>query len=132
MQMQWTSWATIAALAVYFWTFMNAGKARMQHKVLAPSMDGPPEFLRALRVQTNTLEQIIFFLPFLWLAAIWFSDRAAGIAGAVWVVGRFMYALAYYQDAAKRAPGFMIATLASLALLLMAMFGLLQPLFSTH
>lgn len=43
----------------------------------APAVDGPPEFLRALRVQMDTVEQTVFFLQALWLGA------AAGITGLI-------------------------------------------------
>ncbi|MCU6434095.1 MAPEG family protein [Undibacterium sp. Jales W-56] len=126
MQMQWTSWATIAALAVYVWTAANVSRARARYKVIAPAVDGPPEFLRAMRVQINTSEQIILFLPCLWLCTLWFSDHTAGIGGAIWVLGRIWYALTYYRDASKRATGFVLAMTASLSLLLLAVVGLLR------
>ena len=126
MQMQWTSWATIAALAVYVWTAVNVSRARSRYGVKAPAVDGPPEFLRAMRVQLNTVEQIILFLPCLWLCALWFGDHVAAIGGAVWVVGRIWYALAYYRDASRRAKGFVLTITASLSLLLLAVIGLLR------
>jgi glutathione S-transferase len=41
----------------------------MRHRfdIKAPSVAGPPEFERALRVQQNTLEQIVWFPPSLGL-----------------------------------------------------------------
>jgi glutathione S-transferase len=126
MQLPWTSWVTIVALLMYFWVIANVGRARGKYQVKAPSVDGPPEFLRSLRVQINTSEQLIFFLPALWLCAYWWSDQVAGLGGALWIVGRVVYALAYYRDAAKRSAGFGIATLASIALLLGAVYGLIR------
>lgn len=126
MQLPWTSWATLAALVMYFWSIYRVGKARGKFQVHAPSVDGPPEFLRVLRVQINTVEQLVFFLPALWLCAYWWSDAIAALLGLTWVVGRVMYALAYYQDAAKRSMGFVISMLAALALLLGAAYGLLR------
>jgi glutathione S-transferase len=126
MQLPWTSWATLATLAMYFWLIYKVGKARGKFQVHAPSVDGPPEFLRVLRVQINTVEQLVFFLPALWLCAYWWSDTIAALLGMVWVVGRVMYALAYYQDAAKRSMGFMVSTLAAVTLVLGAAYGLLR------
>ncbi|MBI3283363.1 MAG: MAPEG family protein [Burkholderiales bacterium] len=124
MTLLWTSWITIAALAMYFWTAYAVAKARMRCQVRAPFVDGPPEFLRALRVQGNTVEQLIFFLPALWLCAFWSGDRLAAAGGAVWVLGRIWYALAYYRAAEKRGPGFTISLLAAVALLLGAIAGM--------
>lgn len=123
--MQWTAWITLATLAMYVWIVSNVGKARGKYKVTAPSTEGPPAFQSILRVQLNTVEQMVFFLPALWLCAVFFSDRWAALGGAVWVVGRIMYALSYYKDPAKRGPGFGLSVLAGVALMLGAAAGLL-------
>ncbi|CAN5899606.1 MAPEG family protein [soil metagenome] len=121
-----TSWATLATLLMYFWIIYKVGAARGKYQVHAPSVDGPPEFLRALRVQINTVEQLVFFFPAMWLCAYWFSDMVAAMGGALWLLGRVLYALAYYRDATKRSTGFAISTLAALALALAAAYGLLR------
>lgn len=123
--MQWTAWVTLAALAMYFWTVANVGKARAKYKVTAPSTDGPAAFQSVLRVQLNTVEQMVFFLPALWLCALFFSDRWAALGGAVWVVARIVYALSYYRDPAKRGPGFGLSVMAGVALMLGAAAGLI-------
>ncbi|HTD05269.1 MAPEG family protein [Undibacterium sp.] len=126
MQIQWTAWATIAALLVFLWTILNVAKARGTYKVSAPAVDGPPGFLRAMRVQVNTAEQIILFLPALWMCAYLLSDRWAALGGAAWVAGRIWYALGYYRDPGKRSAGFLIALLATLGLLAGTAVGLLR------
>ncbi|MES2130053.1 MAG: MAPEG family protein [Pseudomonadota bacterium] len=124
--MQLTAWITLAALFVYMWTFINVGRARGRFKINAPVMEGPPEFLSVVRVHLNTLEQIPLFLVPLWMSAYFTGDRFAAICGALWCVGRIMYALGYYQDPAKRSPGFLVSSLASIALILGTMYGLLM------
>ena len=124
--MQWTAWVTLAALVVYLWMGMNVGKARMKYKVPAPSMDGPVEFLSVERVQANTVEQFIIFLPALWLCAAFFSDRWAAAGGAVWIIGRIVYALGYYQSPDKRSAGFGITIMASFGLMTGAVVGLVM------
>ncbi|MFC7334878.1 MAPEG family protein [Rhodocista pekingensis] len=124
----WTGLVTLAALFVYFWSALMVGRGRGLYKVPAPSMDGPPEFLRAVRVQINTLEQIVLFLPALWLFAAAWGDMAAALVGVFWPVGRILYALAYYRDAKKRGPGFLIAMLPTLLLLLGALAGFVRVL----
>ncbi|MDO9193642.1 MAG: MAPEG family protein, partial [Undibacterium sp.] len=79
-----------------------------------------------LRVQINTVEQLIFFIPALWLCAYWWDDKMAALGGVVWVAGRVMYAAGYYRDAAKRSMGFMVSTVASMALVVGAAYGLLR------
>lgn len=126
LSLPWTSWVSLATLVMYFWIIYEVGKARVKYQIHAPSVDGPPEFLRALRVQVNTVEQMVFFFPALWLCAFWLNDKMAALGGLVWIVGRVMYAIGYYRDAAKRSMGFSVSTLAALALVCGAAFGLLR------
>jgi len=124
--MKLTAWVTIASLLMYIWIFAKVGKARGMYHVPAPSTDGPVEFLTALRVQANTVEQLVIFLPLLWLCCIYLSDQIAAILGATWVVGRILYALGYYQAPAKRSLGFGISSLAAGGLLIGAIIGLVR------
>lgn len=123
--MRWTAWSTLAALAMYFWVFAQAGRVRARLKIKAPSMDGPVEFQNAIRVQANTVEQLVLFLPLLWLCAVFLGDRWAAAGGALWTIGRILYALGYYRDASRRGPGFGISLLATAALGVGAVIGLL-------
>lgn len=115
--MHLTAWSTLAALSVYAWTGINAGRARMQYKVKAPSMDGPLGFQCAQRVQANTLEQLPLLLAPLWMCAWFLGDAWAAGGGALWCIGRIMYALAYYQDPIKREAGY-VTSLAACCLLM--------------
>jgi uncharacterized membrane protein YecN with MAPEG domain len=116
---------TALALFLYVAVFLAAGRARHRYNVKAPAVTGPPEFERAFRVQQNTVEQIVVFLPALWLFAFYVSSLWAGIVGLVWIGGRICYALSYYRDPEKRGPGFIIAMVASLVLLLGGLIGVL-------
>jgi glutathione S-transferase len=122
--MHLTAWATLAALAVYCWIFFNVGKARGKYGIAAPAMDGPVGFQSVMRVQANTVEQMVLFLPALWMCAWFLDDRWAALGGAVWCIGRIVYALGYYRDPSKREAGFVITALASLALMIGAGIGL--------
>ncbi|MEG4056048.1 MULTISPECIES: MAPEG family protein [unclassified Microcoleus] len=108
---------TVSALILYFVVTINVGRARFKHKVSPPQMTGNPDFERVVRVQQNTLEQMILFLPSLWLFSQFISPIWGAGIGAVWIVGRILFAWGYYQAAEKRAAGFGISTLATLALL---------------
>ncbi|NER36797.1 MAG: MAPEG family protein [Oscillatoria sp. SIO1A7] len=113
----WPSLVTVCALLVYFAITANVGRARAKYQIKPPQMMGNPEFERVLRVQQNTLEQIIIFLPALWLFSYFISPIWGAGIGFVWIVGRILYAWGYYQEAEKRLPGFGISALATLALL---------------
>ena len=96
---------------------------RQKHGVKAPATTGPPEFERANRVHQNTVEQLVLFLPLLWLALYVLGDAIAALIGAVWIVGRIVYANAYSRDAAARQPGMAITTVSTAALLLASAVG---------
>lgn len=119
-----SAWATLAVLGVYFWTFAVAGRARAQYKVAAPSMDGPPAFLSAQRVQMNTLEQLPLVLAPLWLCGYFLGDVWAAAGGFLWCVGRILYGLGYLRDPAKREFGFVTGMVASAALIVGTVIGL--------
>ena len=124
--MQWTACITLAALVVYVWMGINAGKARVTYKVPAPLMDGPVEFQSVQRVQANTVEQMVLFLPALWMCAAFLGDRWAAGGGLLWVVGRIVYAQGYYKDPAKRSAGFGISFGASAMLMIGTVVGMVM------
>ncbi|MBM5796503.1 MAG: MAPEG family protein, partial [Cyanobacteria bacterium M_surface_7_m2_037] len=106
---------SLAALIAYQGTAMAVGQARVKHKVLPPAMTGPEPFECALRVQQNTLEQLVFFLPVFWLAALMGSETWASLLGFIWVGGRVAYGVGYRLAPNKRGPGFGISFLCSIA-----------------
>jgi glutathione S-transferase len=119
-----TAIVTILALLVYFGLGIGVGVARVKYKIMPPQTTGNEDFERVYRAHQNTLEQIVIFLPCLWLFSIFVNPNLGAIFGAVWVVGRIAYAWGYYVEASKRAAGNAIASLATLAL----MFGTLYNL----
>ncbi|ATC33485.1 MAPEG family protein [Caulobacter vibrioides] len=108
---------TLVSLLVYVWMIMRIGGARRRTGIDAPAMTGDPELERHLRVQANTVEWLVIYLPSLWLFAIYWNDLFAAAAGVVWIIGRILYALGYAADAKKRELGFMIQMLATAVLL---------------
>ena len=117
---------TLAAVVAYQGSAMAVGQARVKHKVMPPASSGPEEFERALRVQQNTLEQLVFFLPTFWLAALLASESWASLLGFIWVGGRVAYGVGYRQSPGQRGPGFGISFLCSTALLVMAIVGVFR------
>ena len=119
---------TVLAVLLGLYTMMLVGRMRGKHGVKAPAVTGAPEFERAFRVQMNTLEQFVLFLPVLWLATVYpvASGYLAPGLGFVWLVGRVMYSLGYMADAAKRSSGFLIAGVALLGLLILSIVGIIH------
>lgn len=97
------------ALLVYYFTLFKSGMARGRFKVPAPSHDGPEEYVRHVRAHQNTVEHLAMFLPGLWLFAVAVDPIWAAAIGAIWPVGRLMYALGYYKAPEKRSIGLYIS-----------------------
>jgi hypothetical protein len=128
-----TTWPAILVLltiALLVWTSMLVGRARVRLGVAAPATTGNPEFERVFRVQMNTLEAAVLFLPTLWLAAQYGTAAVTAGAGLVWFAGRVYYALSYMKNAASRSPGFGIAALGWAVMLLDALVGLAHSLLA--
>ncbi len=117
--------AIVTALALFEYLFFSfrVGMGRGKYGVDAPAVTGHPEWERLFRVQQNTLEQLIVFLPSLWLCATFVNEGVAAGLGGVFLIGRLLYAAAYVKDPSSRTAGFVTGFLASLALLLSGLIG---------
>ena len=122
----WTSLVTLIALVIYGWTGTRVARARAKYDVKAPATTGHPDFERTFRVQANTGEQIVQFLPCLWLFAASFGDLWAAAIGIIWPIGRIVYAIGYSKAAEKRSLGFGLTMFPTIALAIGALVGILQ------
>jgi glutathione S-transferase len=111
------------AVIEYFAFGMAVGMARGRYKIPAPAVSGNPDFERYYRVQMNTLEQMMVFLPSLWTFAIFVSATWAAGLGAVFVLGRLLYFMGYAKAAEKRGPGFLIGAVPTMILLAGGLIG---------
>ncbi|HJO24130.1 MAG: MAPEG family protein [Myxococcota bacterium] len=111
------------ALMEYVWFSMRCGQVRGRSDVAAPAMSGDPEFERALRVQYNTIEQLVVFVPSMLLFGFYVDGIAAAGVGLVFILGRYLYARAYWVDPANRGPGFLLTVLSNAVLLLGGVVG---------
>jgi glutathione S-transferase len=121
--MSWVMLVTLLALIVFFVVTINVGRARVKYGIQPPQMSGELAFERSLRVQQNTLEQLVPFLPALWIFATVVSYTYATVLGMAWVIGRILYAWGYYQAAEKRGLGFAISIMASNILIVGSLVG---------
>lgn len=111
---------TVIVLIEYFVFQGFVGAARGKGGVAAPKVVGDENFERWYRVQMNTLEQLIVFLPVLWLCAWYGATTFVLVGGIAFAVGRPIYAVLYVSEPAKRSAGFVLGWLANVALLLRA------------
>ncbi len=123
-------YATLATLIAVFYTFflsMKVGKMRDTHNVQSPATTGNINFERAFRAHQNTIEQLVIFLPCLWLGAAFIGDLLAGTLGLVWVGGRLLFVNAY-EAGESRFLGMWMTILPTMALFLAALVGAVQRL----
>jgi glutathione S-transferase len=123
-----TALITLLAVLTFFWTALRVGLARGKYEVKAPATTGNEVFDRYFRVQMNTMEGLIQFLPSLWIFSLFGNEKIGAALGLIWIVGRILYALAYVKDPATRGRGFMIAGLSMLALQIGGLFYVIQGL----
>jgi len=104
----------VALALLQFMVFgMAVGWARGKFGVKAPATTGNEIFERYFRVQMNTLEQLVVFVPAILLFATLHSATWAAILGAVWLVGRGIFFYSYTRNPASRGLGFMLTMLPS-------------------
>lgn len=114
--------AVLAIIQFFFFGIM-VGHARGQYGINAPATSGHEVFDRAFRIQMNTLEQLVAFLPALLIASMYWSNALVAAIGAVYIVGRFLYRKFYLEDPTKRGPGFLLTVIPTFILLLAALLG---------
>ncbi len=119
--------AIFAVLQFFFFGAMT-GRARRDSGLKAPAMVGHEGFERMYRVQMNTLETLVVFLPALFLAGKYWPALVVAGLGLIYVVGRFLYWRAYVSDPAQRGLGFMLSMVPTFLLVLLALLGILISL----
>ncbi len=119
---------TALALLQYLVFGFKVGRARGRYGVKAPAVTGNELFERQFRVQQNTLEQLVVFLPGLYLFSHYLEPRVAAVFGVIYLVGRELFAFSYVKEPAKREVGFSLSFLPSVILVLGGLFGAIRSL----
>jgi len=119
----------LLALLQYVWFTARVGLARGKYNVNAPECDGDETWNRLFRIQQNTMEQLIVFVPATFAFAYYFSELWVLIPGLAFLVGRFLYSAEYLKDPKSRTPGMAITLLSNVVLVLGALFGLVKVMF---
>ena len=114
---------TLLALLQYLVFGALVGRARGRYGVKAPAVTGHEAFERYYRVQMNTLELLVGFLPALWIAARYWSPLVVSGIGAIYLIGRVFYLRAYVRDPASRELGFSLSLGPVVVLLVAGLVG---------
>lgn len=111
------------ALLEYFAFGTAVGTARERYNVAAPATSGNEMFERYFRVQMNTLELLIVFVPAIWMFGFYVSARIAAALGAIYVIGRGVYFFSYVRDPKKRSLGYGLSAGPVVVLVVGALIG---------
>ena len=115
--MEFSALVILAALVQYVWFAMRVAAGRGRYGVAAPATQGNETWERLYRVQMNTLEQLVVFIPALVLFGLYVGDRWALLPGLLFLAGRQLYAWEYVRDPKSRGPGMGLTLFANAALI---------------
>ena len=107
--------------AVYF--AFQVGGARQKHGVAALDTTGHDVFERHYRVHQNTMEQLIIFLPAMWMFGYFVNPYWASGIGVIFLVSRMVYRHAYIKDPKSRSGAFSVGFVMMSILLVGAIVG---------
>jgi len=127
--MAWVQLVELLALFEYLGFGTAVGNARARCGIKAPAISGNEEFERYFRVQQNTLELLIVFLPVLAIAAAYWNPLWVAAIGAVFLVGRLVYFRAYVREPRQRSLGYGLSIVPVILLAIGALIGVVRALF---
>jgi len=119
----------ILALAQFVLFSIQVGSMRAKHDVRAPAITGHPDFERMFRIQQNTMEQLVVFIPVLWIFGYLVNPFWGAAIGLVFIIGRFMYRASYLKDPAARGMGFTITFVPTAVMLVWSLIVALRGFF---
>jgi glutathione S-transferase len=126
--MAWVQLVALLALFEYLGFGTAVGNARARYGIKAPAITGDENFERYFRVQQNTLELLIVFLPVLAIAAAYWNPAWVAAIGAVYLVGRLVYFRAYVREPRQRSLGYGLSIVPVLLLALGSVIGVVRAL----
>lgn len=114
---------TLLTVVLLMACMLLVARARGRYQVKAPATTGPDGFERTLRIQANSNESALMFLPALWAAAAFGAVWISATLGAVWLLARAWYIVAYANPARSRGPAYTLSFVAVLGLVLQGLWG---------
>jgi len=121
--MDYVAIITVLILLQYFYFGMASGLARGKAGLQAPAITGDEVYERKYRIHQNTMEQLVSFLPAMWMFSHYISPEYGAGLGVAFLIGRTIYSASYAKDPATRGKGFLIGFLAFLIGLIGTLYG---------
>jgi glutathione S-transferase len=120
------------ALLEFLYFGFEVGRARSRYNVPAPATSGNEIFERYFRVQMNTLEQLVVFIPSILIFGHYMSPFTAAALGVVFLIGRLVYLAGYVKAPRKREAGFILSALPNAILLFGGLFGAVRAALTLY
>jgi len=128
LDMEYTAVIILLALAQYLYFTLRVGAGRAKYGVEAPATSGNDAWERLFRVQQNTLEQLVIFIPATVLFGIYVSAAWVLLPGLLFLAGRQLYFYEYVNNPRSRGPGMGLTLFANAALVAGALVAVVLKL----
>jgi len=122
--------AIVIALALLEYSVFGilVGKARGTYDISAPAVTGNTVFESYYRVQQNTLELLIAFIPGMLMFGYYVRADIAAALGVIYIIGRVVYLKAYISEPKSRGLGFILSYLPIQILVIGGLIGAILEL----
>lgn len=124
--MEYAVLCILIALLQYIFFTGKTGFYRNKYGVEAPHVTGHEVWERIFRVQQNTLEQLVVYIPAMLAFAYYISELWVLVPGILFIIGRQIYSHTYVKSPQTRAPGAALSLLSNITLLIGAIIGLIM------
>jgi glutathione S-transferase len=114
------------ALVEFCYFGLRVSWARGKYNVPAPAMTGNEVFERYFRVQMNTLELLVIFVPSIILFGAYVSAYIAAALGFIYLIGRLIYFTSYVKDPKTRSLGYGLSALPVIVLVAGGIIGAIR------
>lgn len=129
--MTYSAIVILLALVEYLVITMSVGRARGRYGIEAPAVTGNEIFERYYRVQQNTVEQLVVFVPAIITFAYFIGDLWAAGVGLIFVIGRLIYFRGYVAAPEKRGPGMLLTFIPNAVLVIGALIAAVMQIASS-
>ncbi len=127
--MEYTIIIILVSLLQFIYFTGKTGFTRGKYSVEAPNITGNEDWECIHRVQQNTMEQLVIFIPSMVIFHQYVSDQWVLLPGILFIVGRQVYSHLYTKDPASRGPGVILSFFSNIALVVGSLIGIIVSLF---
>jgi glutathione S-transferase len=97
--MQFPIFVTLVTLITYQILSISVSAARGKYKITAPATTGNINFERVYRTHLNYLENLVIFLPLVWIDSLEFGGSIFFLVPAIsWLISKILFSVAYIKN----------------------------------